>query len=549
MEVGQEQLSLIGNFYPDNFWGINTSFTQLIEIGGSEIINLSSKAKCILTYSDSLIIIGTESGLAIKNSHLNTFMTYVPNTLPTNQISAVSVMADGRLIAGSSKGLSIFEPWGWRNIIETSTDNILIHDSFNPSYFSADTIPIDFGGYISDIEQGPNGKIFCAIRGTYPEPRRHGGGVVIIDINNPEDFTLIDTTYLDYFLNEYMVVKDLSFDHSGNLWVADTYATTRLTPIHKMNPQGEWTSLSYDDSGYNFSLTPNTIEIDVWGRIWIGFFTGQENTVNGFSYPNGGLMMLTVNESTGSIIVNDISLSSIYTNHSIWSLGVVRNRLFALSPNGMTYFDLQNSNNNPVQRQGPLGLDGTPFTYFPQISFDGPDPGAKLKVDPENNIWVGSSNQGVYVLLDNTLYWPNADGIREANTHLLSDNISDIAFDEKLGIAYIASNRGINSLKIPFSKQKKDYSKLKVFPSPYLIPSDKPMVIAGTVQASSLLVTTITGHVIFSIRHEEMGIHGDQITWDGRDNFGELVGSGVYLLSIYNQDGLFAVEKITVIRK
>ena len=46
-----------------------------------------------------------------------------------------------------------------------------------------------------------------------------------------------------------------------------------------------------------------------------------------------------------------------------------------------------------------------------------------------------------------------------------------------------------------------------------------------------------------------MGIHGDQITWDGKDREGQLVGSGVYLLSVYSQDGSNAVEKITVIRK
>ena len=55
--------------------------------------------------------------------------------------------------------------------------------------------------------------------------------------------------------------------------------------------------------------------------------------------------------------------------------------------------------------------------------------------------------------------------------------------------------------------------------------------------------------VIRSIKHVDMGIHGDQITWDGRNERGQLVGSGVYLLSVYGQDGLNAVAKITVIRK
>lgn len=546
-------LSLLESLSSGTIWAIDSSKTKLVEIGGDYLFTLPDTANYLTSLKDSLIIVGMKAGLFIKDLTQPFPETFVPNTLPTSQISALTILNDGRLVAGSNKGLSILESWGWRNIIETSSDAVIIHETFAEAYFVADTVPVDFGGgvieYIADLEQGPDGKVYCAIRGTYPEPRRHGGGIVIIDVDNPGDFTLIDTTYLDYFLDEYMVVKDLEFDNSGNLWVADAYATTKFTPVHKRTPDGIWTSFSYDDSDYNFSLTPNTIVSDPWSRIWIGFFTGEENTVNNFSYPNGGLMMMILKENTGEIFVNDINLSSVYTNHSIWSLGMVRNRLFALSPNGLTYFDLQNNDVNPVKRQGPVGVNGTPFAYFPQVSFGGPDPGAKLKVDPQNNIWIGSSSQGVYVLLDNTLYWPDANGIRELNTPLLSDEISDIAFDENRGIAYIASNRGINSLKIPFTEQKNDYSTLKVFPSPFYIPSVKPLIISGTVQSSSLLVTTMTGNVIRLIKHAELGIHGEQIMWDGRDKAGRLVGSGVYLLSVYDQEGLNAVEKITVIRR
>ena len=54
--------------------------------------------------------------------------------------------------------------------------------------FIADTIPYDFGGFISDIEEGPDGLIYLAIRGSYPQstnPNRTSGGVISIDIDNP----------------------------------------------------------------------------------------------------------------------------------------------------------------------------------------------------------------------------------------------------------------------------------------------------------------------------------------------------------------------------
>ena len=107
---------------------------------------------------------------------------------------------------------------------------------------------------------------------------------------------------------------------------------------------------------------------------------------------------------------------------------------------------------------------------------------------------------------------------------------------------------GINLLRIPFTREKESYSNIKIFPSPFYIPSKNPLVISGLKRSSSLLVTTITGRVIISKKHSDLGIHGDQILWDGKDKRGDYVASGVYLLSIYNNKGESTIEKITVIR-
>jgi hypothetical protein len=46
------------------------------------------------------------------------------------------------------------ESWGWRNI--TEGDEINISSSFNPQRYAVDYLPINFGGFISDLEQGPD---------------------------------------------------------------------------------------------------------------------------------------------------------------------------------------------------------------------------------------------------------------------------------------------------------------------------------------------------------------------------------------------------------
>ena len=103
-------------------------------------------------------------------------------SLLKNICNRIVFIDDGRVVACSKFGISIKESWGWRNISEA--DEINISDSFDPSRYVINYLPINFGGFISDLEQGPDGLLYCAIRGTYPEPRRHGGGIVIIDVDD-----------------------------------------------------------------------------------------------------------------------------------------------------------------------------------------------------------------------------------------------------------------------------------------------------------------------------------------------------------------------------
>tara|TARA_B100000586_G_scaffold197256_1_gene145776 strand:- start:1205 stop:1951 length:747 start_codon:yes stop_codon:yes gene_type:complete len=247
--------------------------------------------------------------------------------------------------------------------------------------------------------------------------------------------------------------------------------------------------------------------------------------------------------------MKEIDVSPSNSNNTVWSLAMTpENRLYALTPIGLTYFDLSSSNENPVLRQGPRATNGELYYYFPNISFGGPNPNAKLKVDKRGNIWATSTTDGIHILLNNATYWPDIDGFRESNSRLLSDGVTDIEFDSERGIAWITTNRGISAVRIPFTQEREHYNNLRIFPSPFHVPSETPMVVDGLKDASSLKVMTITGRVLRDIKNVDLGTHGDQITWDGRDKQGRWVGSGVYLLSVYDETGESTFGKVTVIR-
>ena len=550
-------MDLVITFDGNLFGVLSNAFIKLGQDGYDWIFHFPSyTVNVILGLDNNQVVAGTNTGLAFVDENYMKFDYKIPNAPLTNQFSAVTVLDDGRVVAGSKYGLAIKEDWGWRNIVETTLDDVIVHNSFDSNFFAADTIPVDFGGYVADLEQGPDGLVYCAIRGTYPEPIRHGGGIIIIDVDNPPDFSIIDTTYLSYFTKNsnpdpYMVVKDLEFDSKGNLWVADAYATNKFESIQVLNTAGAWGSFIAEEEGV-LSLTTNTIAHDFYNRVWIGSFEGEENVVGGVSYPNGGLIMLRyegepINPS--DFQMKEIDVSPNNSNNTVWSLAMTpENRLYALTPIGLTYFDLSYSNENPILRQGPRATNGELYYYFPNISFGGPNQNAKLKADNRGNIWATSTTDGIHVLLNNATYWPDIDGFRKSNSLLLSDGVTDIEFDSKKGIAWITTNRGISAVRIPFTQEREHYKNLRIFPSPFHVPSETPLVVDGLKDASSLKVMTITGRVLRDIKNIDLGTHGDQITWDGRDKQGRWVGSGVYLLSVYDETGESTFGKVTVIR-
>tara|TARA_B100000965_G_scaffold151176_1_gene125655 strand:- start:4453 stop:6807 length:2355 start_codon:yes stop_codon:yes gene_type:complete len=521
------------------FWGILANKIIRLNLTGIEW-SLNTENNYSFTSLSGLskdkLYIGSELGIMVLDKDTKVIDHEIPNAPLTNQISALTILNDGRLVAGSKFGISIKESWGWRNI--TEGDEINISSSFNPQRYAVDYLPINFGGFISDLEQGPDGLLYCAIRGTYPEPRRHGGGIVIIDIDNIENFTLIDTAYLDYYADEYMIVKDIEFDQLGVMWAANTYSTTRRSPIALKDMNNVWGSINLASSNNLLSYTPNTIAFDSFNRVWIGSF---EDDLNSPPAKNGGLVFMYYEGSIlepSSTEWGQVDINPGYNNNTVWSL-VINDEdiLYILTPIGLKQITLQYSNSNPIKRYG--------YTYFPNISFG---KGSKLNIDSRNNIWASSPTDGIHILTEASTYWPSIDGINEKNSQLLSNVVSDIAFDNDEGIAYISTNKGISVLRIPFSKPKENFNKIKIFPSPFSLPNSSPLVIDGLMDGAECKVLTITGKVLRTLNASNKGINGYQAFWDGKDEQGRWVSTGVYLISFTEIKGNYGFEKIAVIK-
>tara|TARA_A100000164_G_C21944603_1_gene792897 strand:+ start:12396 stop:14762 length:2367 start_codon:yes stop_codon:yes gene_type:complete len=537
--------------YTDNILWISkgNNLYRLNEKNESLVFNFDFLINSLYLDQINGLVVSTSNGLSLlSKSDIDNFnykfKNFIPNAPVTNSFTSITVLEDGRLVGGSSKGISILDENGWRNIIEINKLNSeIINTSYDYSHFIADTVPFDFGGFVADLEQGPDGLVYAAIRGSYvyqdnPAPR-YSGGVLIVDIDNPSNISVIDTAYLSYHSTTtnpvpYLVVLDIEFDKNGNLWIADPYSINGNNPLHVRSGNGVWKHYGSAETEVKISQSPNSIAFDKWGRVWLSAFQAEEANLG--IYPNGGLFMLYYlgdpfepESFVWTKIIPDGTIRSVAMGNE--------DRLFFLTPSGLNYYDLNNGPN--------IVASENPYPYFPNISFGS---GAELKVDPHGNIWTHSPTHGVHVLLENTTYWPDINGFRRSNSPLLSDEINDIDFDEKKSLAYIATKNGLNVIRVPFGISKKNYSEAKVYPSPFYIPSEKPLKIDGIPFQSSMLILTLDGNLVATIQNRGESIDGDQLSWDGRNKKGKYVSSGVYLLAIYEPNGKSNIEKITVIR-
>jgi ligand-binding sensor domain-containing protein len=167
-----------------------------------------------------------------------------------------------------------------------------------------------------------------------------------------------------------------------------------------------------------------------------------------------------------------------------------------------------------------------------------------ILVDPLNQKWVGT-NQGLFLV--------DQDGTNllsvynSKNSPLLSDIILNLAIDQNTGTIYVSTDAGIISLKTTSVKPVDSFSGLHIYPSPFKLKNDnKNLTIDGLIADTDIKILTISGKLV-----REFSSPGGRIAfWDGRNDGGSLVSSGIYIIVAYDKEGnSVASGKIAIIRQ
>ena len=468
-----------------------------------------------ITISNFSSIIGTNIGFAQFDGITLSHIAGNEPIIAAPQV--ISITPDNKIFMANARGISMS---GWTNL------STFAHARGFSTSLNLEQSPIDFGNKVSRIFLGNDGYIYMGLIHSTTS------GIVSFDVS---DGIKVQQLYIPTVQStnddETFIVSGITMDGKGNIW--GTSGNNYNLPLSVFNGN-QSRHFSIGESGGVLSNNSYAISADNFNRVWVS----SSSKLVMYKY-SGNVMDPTsevwleerVDPGITMRTPLDINVSS-------------KNRLWILTPIGLIHKDLQVSDTNPVSQTGPTATNGDLFPYFPNVVFN---TNSRIRFDPRGNVWVTSEFDGIHIVTENGEYWPDINGLNESNSNLLSNHVNDVTFDKDEGIAYIATDKGVSVIRIPFSEEKKSYNSVNIFPSPFRIPSSIPMTVEGLKDESSLKIMTLNGKVLRSIPNSE--VQGYQAFWNGRDESGELVGTGVYLIAVYDKSGAATIGKVAVIRE
>ena len=168
-----------------------------------------------------------------------------------------------------------------------------------------------------------------------------------------------------------------------------------------------------------------------------------------------------------------------------------------------------------------------------------------IAIDAVNNKWVGTK-EGVDVLNPDCTQLLAQYSVLTTNGKLVSDDIRSIAFDQKRGIVYIGTEKGLSSLAVFPVQAARTMTTLELGPNPFVVPSAGQLTIRNLAAASSIKIISTNGMLVRQFQAQG----GGRAFWDGRSTNGELVPSGIYFIVAFTENGSqTSTGKIAVVRR
>lgn len=308
--------------------------------------------------------------------------------------------------------------------------------------------------------------------------------------------------------NNVYCVSELEFDNQSNLWIGQSFANTPLKVKTRdgifqefdlgPSPKGRFVSdLAIDFNGYKWLATRG-------GGLVV--FDDNKTILDKSDdrykiYRNG--------EGLGNLPSSVVTAVCVDFNNDIW-VGT-DNGLVVIYNSGRVF------NTDGIIDAQPILLQ-----YEEEVErLLGNTSITKIVLDGGNRKWVATESAGVILF--------GTDGRQEiynfntTNSPLASNNVLDIAINDKTGEVFFVTEKGLQSFRSDASVSDFDYSDVQVFPNPFRPDFNGVVSIQGIAYESEVRITDVAGNLVFKTLS-----NGGTATWNGQTLSGSRAASGVY---------------------
>lgn len=479
----------------------------IFSVYGSEVSlekrGLITGFSTLRTNIEKLFVYFHESGFdAIYN---NNQTIIIPNSPSANIFRSLSISPDGTL---------------W-----SATDNTFAGRGFNSlksgvwSRFTAGNYPnIKSNGYYSVATDSKGRSMFSSWGGGFLLVENADTGIAFFHYNHQNSPFIGD--------NDFNVAGETSIDTKGNFWIVN-YGGFTTGPI----------LLSYDGNR-NFRAYENfknpsrrgylRLSIDHYDTKWLGTFDGgmgllYYNENNTPDNPNDDILGVITTSSHPNLIDNTHNTLAVDKNGWLW-VGASTGLCVVINPSAII------TNNSLIIRRFERTMK-----FLENLKIN------DIHIDALNNKWLATAN-GVWVL--------NSDGttplahINKENSPMTTNEALSVTTDNSTGRAFIGTREGLFECLSLSIEPVQDYS-INCYPQPYYPIVGSELTIDGLAPDTDIKIVTVDGDFVRSV-----STTGRKALWDGRDENGNFVKSGVYLIIATSQtNNTQKASKIAVIRK
>lgn len=338
---------------------------------------------------------------------------------------------------------------------------------------------------------------------------------------------------------KYVRVTALNYDKDGNLWMCNNECDTIVRILKK---DGTWKSYYYSEASKK--PTWDRTYFDQRGWAWIN---SRRSSSNGES----GLLVIDTNGTINTQSDDQHRYLSTFQNQNgesytpdlyycvtedldkaLW-MGCTKGIFMTKTPENI--FKSTFTFTQPVvPRNDGSGLGDYLLNGIPVKC---------IAIDGGNRKWVGTLNNGVYLLSANGM--ETIEHFTTENSPLISDEINDLAIDGETGEVFIATSKGLCSYRGDATDPATTMSSsnLKVYPNPVRPEYQGKVHITGLMYNSDVKIVSAAGKLV-----AEGTSIGGEFSWDCCLQNGRRVGSGIYYALCTDEDGKKdAVAKILII--